>query len=127
VKKLIVLFFSFLSTLAIGQQNETAFFNALKTSDITTMDAYLQPNIDFCIFEDQQVLPKKDALAKLRNFLSTHKIVNVEVIHKGVSKDKTSQYKVAKVTTSKETFRVFVYGTGEIKANSVKEIRIDKF
>ncbi len=127
MKKIITLTFIFISILGYGQQSEAAFFSALKTSDITTMDVYLQPNIDFCLFEDQQVMPKKDALAKLRTFLTSHKIISVEVIHKGVSKDKTSQYKVAKVTTAKETFRVFVYGTGDIKANSIKEIRIDKF
>jgi hypothetical protein len=114
-------------SMNVFSQSEAAFFNALKAADITTMDGYLQPSIDFCIFEDQQVMPKKDALVKLRTFLANHKITSVEVIHKGVSKDKTSQYKVAKVTTTKEVFRVFVYGNGEIKPNSIKEIRIDKF
>jgi Domain of unknown function (DUF4783) len=126
VKKFIVLSFLAMSSVVFGQ-SEAAFFNAFKSGDTQSMDIYLENNIDFCIYEDQQVLSKKDALSKLKTFLASQKITGLEVIHKGTSKDKKSQYKVAKVTTTKEVFRVFVYGTGEFKANSVKEIRIDKF
>ena len=91
------------------------------------MDSYLEETIDFCLFEDQQILNKRKALEKLRTFLSNYKILSVEVIHKGMSKDKSSQYKVAKITTSKDTFRLFVYTSGEISAKTVKELRIDRF
>jgi len=91
------------------------------------MEPYMEDNIDFCLFEDQQIMSKKAALSKFKSFLNNHKILSVEVIHKGTSKDKSSQYKVAKLTTSTDTFRVFVYASGEIGAKTVKEIRIDKF
>lgn len=108
-------------------QSEGAFFTALKSGDMTSIDVYLQENIDFCLFEDQQILSKKVAMERLKAFLNTHKISSIEVMHKGVAKDKKSQYKVAKLTTPKEVFRVFVYSMGEIGSNNVKEIRIDKF
>ncbi|MBK8347525.1 MAG: DUF4783 domain-containing protein [Saprospiraceae bacterium] len=111
----------------VFSQNETAFFSAFKAADATAMESYLEDNIDFCLFEDQQIMNKKAALTKLKAFLATNKILSVEVIHKGASKDRTSQYKVAKMTTSKDTFRVFVYASGEIGAKTIKEIRIDKF
>ena len=101
--------------------------NALKNNDTDLLETYLEYNIDFCLFEDQQILSKKVAMSKLKIFLDNHKIISVDVIHKGTSKDKTSQYKVAKITTSKDTFRVFVFASGEIGLKSVKEIRIDKF
>ena len=108
-------------------QNEAAFFTALKSADYATMESYLEENIDFCVFVDQQILNKKAALSKLKTFLSNYKVLSVEVIHKGTSKDKSSQYKVAKITTSKEVFRLFVYASGEIGSKTVKEIRVDKF
>ena len=108
-------------------QNASNFFNALKNNDTDLLETYLEYNIDFCLFEDQQILSKKVAMSKLKIFLDNHKIISVDVIHKGTSKDKTSQYKVAKITTSKDTFRVFVFASGEIGLKSVKEIRIDKF
>jgi UDP-2,3-diacylglucosamine pyrophosphatase LpxH len=115
-----------ISGVAISQ-SEAEFFKAFKNADIQAMDPYMVENVDFCIFEDQQLLAKKVALTKLKTFLSTYKISAVDVIHQGTSKDKKTQYKVAKVTTNKETFRVFVYVVGDFKTGSVKEIRIDKF
>ena len=111
----------------LSAQSEAAFYTALKNGDIVTLESYLEDNIDFCLFEDQQIMPKKAAMAKLKTFLNSQKILNVEGMHKGVSKDKSSQYKVAKMTTSKDTFRVFVFASGEVGAKTVKEIRIDKF
>ncbi|MBK8056234.1 MAG: DUF4783 domain-containing protein [Saprospiraceae bacterium] len=108
-------------------QNESSFINALKNAETTSMEVYLEDKIDFCIFEDQQILPKRSAMLKLKDFLNSNKITNAEVIHKGTSKDKSSQYKVVKITTAKETFRMFVYASGEIGAKTIKEIRIDKF
>lgn len=108
-------------------QNASNFFNAPKNNDTDLLETYLEDDIDFCLFEDQQILSKKVAMSKLKIFLDNHKIISVDVIHKGTSKDKTSQYKVAKITTSKDTFRVFVFASGEIGLKSVKEIRIDKF
>lgn len=125
--KYLVFVFLFLASDYVYSQGEAAFFAALKNNDTNAMESYLEDNIDFCLFEDQQILSKNAALTKLKNFLSNHKISSVEVIHKGSSKDKSSRYKVAKITTSKETFRVFVYASGEISTKTVKEIRIDKF
>ena len=87
----------------------------------------MEDNIDFCLFEDQQIMSKKAALNKFKTFLNSQKILSVDVIHKGTAKNKSSQYKVAKLTTSTDTFRVFVYSSGEIGNKTVKEIRIDKF
>jgi hypothetical protein len=126
MKNLIFVLF-LMSSGSIFSQSDASFFTALKNSDIATLDSYLEDNIDFCLFEDQQIMSKSAALNKLKAFLSNHKISAVEVIHKGSSKDKSSRYKVAKITTSRDTFRVFVYASGEIGAKTVKEIRIDKF
>jgi hypothetical protein len=125
--KYLVIVFLFMASDCVYSQGEAAFFAALKSNDTNAMESYLEDHIDFCLFEDQQILSKKAALTKLKNFLNNHKIASVEVIHKGSSKDKSSRYKVAKITTAKDTFRVFVYASGEISTKTVKEIRIDKF
>lgn len=109
-------------------QTESGFFNALKNNDASGLQMYLQDQVDLCIIDNQQILLKKVALDKISDFLSTNKITNIEVMHKGASKDKSSQYKVAKITTSNGPFRFFVYSTSqEMGPKSVKEIRIDKF
>lgn len=117
----------FVSAVSFSQ-SENSFFNALKNNDTAGLEMYLQDQIDLCIIDNQQILKKGIALDKLNTFLSSHKITAIEVLHKGNSKDKSSQYKVAKLTTSGGAFRVFVYSTSqEMGSKSVKEIRIDKF
>jgi hypothetical protein len=51
----------------------------------------------------------------------------MEAMHNGTSKDKTTQYKVVKMVSAQGTYRIFIYSEGEIRPQSVKEIRIDKF
>jgi hypothetical protein len=126
VKQIFLVCIFTISTQAYGQ-NETAFFNALKNVETATIESYLEDNIDFCLFEDQQIMSKKVALAKLKSFLNNQKILSVEVIHQGTSKDKSSQYKVAKITTSRDVFRLFVYASGQIGPKTIKELRVDKF
>lgn len=122
---LIIFFLGFV--VSVSAQNENGFFTALKNADTATMETFLEDNLDFCLFEDQQILSKKVAMAKLKDFLQTHKVTSVEVMHKGTSKNKNSQYKVVKLVTPKETFRLFVYSSGEIGTKTIKELRIDKF
>ncbi len=126
VKQIFLVLAIFLS-IGLSGQSETAFFNAFKSADVTAIETYLEDNIDFCLFDDQQIMNKKTAMTKLKGFLNSHTIQSVEVMHKGTSKDKSSLYKVAKITTSKNTYRVFVYATGAIGPKTVKEIRIDNF
>lgn len=126
MKQLFILVF-ITTQFYLSGQNEGTFITALKNAETTSMEVYLEDKIDFCIFEDQQILPKKTAMIKLKEFLNNNKITSAEIMHKGASKDKTSQYKVIKITTSKDTYRMFIYASGEIGAKTIKEIRIDRF
>lgn len=119
----LILFFA----ISMNGQGDTAFFNAIKNNDMATVSNYLQNHIDFCIFDNQEFLSKQVATEKLNQFLANQKVQSVEVIHQGASKGKTSQFKVAKVTTAKGTYRLFVYTSSDFGHQSVKELRIDKF
>lgn len=114
-------------TVQMQGQGDMTFFNAIKNNDMATVGNYFQDQIDFCIFDNQESISKKEALSRLNTFISKHKAQSIEVIHQGTSKGKTTQFKVAKLTTDKETYRIFVYTTSDFGNKSVKEIRIDKF
>ncbi|MFZ1703753.1 MAG: DUF4783 domain-containing protein [Saprospiraceae bacterium] len=125
--KNLVLFFGVILAIPSFGQSVNDFVSAIKNEDMATIEMFMMDKVEFCIFEDQQMLHKSAASKKFKTFLSTNKPQTVELIHQGNSKDKASQYKVAKMVTSQGTFRVFIYTVGEIKSGSVKEIRIDKF
>lgn len=111
----------------INAQQETAFFNAFKKQDVVTMESFMMDRLEFCILDDQKMLSKNKVLAKMTEFFTAQKISDVQIIHNGSSKDNSSQYHVAKVTTDKSVYRLFVYSSGKLQANSIKEIRLDKF
>ncbi len=122
--------FIILATLMSGfvfSQGETAFFNALKSSDQSSIESYLSNRIELCIFENQQMLPRKTASQKISDFLKSNKVSQIDIIHQGTSKDKTSNFKVAKLSTSQGDYRLFVYYSGNIANSTIKEVRIDRF
>lgn len=125
--KWIFLSMFFLGTISLIGQSEQAFFNAIKAVDMTTVESYLEDKIEFCIYEDPQFMTKQAAITKLKSFLTTNKPTSIEIMHKGNSKDRSSQYKVAKLTTTQGVLRIFVYSTGSVSQKTIKEIRIDKF
>ena len=125
-QKYLIAVFMFFAVHMMGQ-GDVAFFNAIKNNDMNTVATYLQNQVDFCIFYNQEILTKTEATAKLNQFLTNHKILSVVILHQGASKGKNSQYKVAKLSTTKDAYRVFVYSSGDLTSQSVKEIRIDKF
>jgi len=125
--KHLIFFLLTVISFSLSAQTEQGFITALKNINIPALEPYLKDNIDFCIFEDQQFLDKRTALKNYSDFLNGQKITSLEVIHKGSSKDNSSQYKVLKMNTSKGVYRIFVYSVGEIGNKNVKEIRIDKF
>jgi len=108
-------------------QGEAAFFNAIKSGNQSTIENYLSNRVELCIFENQQMLPKKTASLRIGDFLNNNKVSQIDVIHQGTSRDKTSNFKVAKLTTNQGEFRLFVYFLGTIADNTIKEVRIDKF
>lgn len=117
----------FVSLFYASGQSAHELIQGIENVDIPVIETYLQDKVEFSIQEDQQILTKNIASKKFKAFLEEHKPISVEIIHEGNSKDKSTQYKVAKLVSAEGTFRIFIYSTGEIKRNSVKEIRIDEF
>ncbi len=126
MQRLFIILFLAVSGQIFGQ-GEAAFFAAFKNNDIPVIENYLEQQLDFCLFENQQYLSNKEVSAQLKKFLSSNKVVAVEVLHKGTSKNGNAQYKVAKLITANDTYRLFVFSSGAINAKSIKELRIDKF
>jgi len=118
---------AFVSVFYASGQSADDLIQGIENVNMPVIETYLQDKVEFSIQEDQQILPKSIASKKFKAFLEEHKPISVDIIHEGNSKDKSTQYKVAKLVSDEGTFRIFIYSTGEIKQNSVKEIRIDEF
>jgi hypothetical protein len=108
-------------------QSPSDFFNAFSKQDFATIEAYLYAEMDVCIKDQTEFNTKKEAIDRLKKFVSVEGIKSVEEIHQGTSKKANGIYKVAKLTTDKGVYRLFIYSETANKVQKVKEVRIDKF
>lgn len=111
----------------INQANIQQFFTALEKANLEGIEVLLNEEIDLCIKDDQQINEKTEAINRLKSFLSSHTIKSVSSLHQGANKGSKSEYKVAKLITDKEVFRLFIYTEKVNKEIKINEIRIDKF
>lgn len=119
-----------LALLIVGSvqaQNTDKFFNALSQTDLSPVKNMLSESVQLCIYEDQEFVSKSEAVQKVSAYLKSINPQSVNIIHKGTSKGKGSNYTVAKLKTSEGEIRVFVYFEEKSSNKTIKEIRFDKF
>lgn len=121
---LLMLFFTHFNVFG---QNERAFTQAITAGDVPALSEMFGTSVDFTILDNQEILSGKAAAQKLITFLENKQLRQIKVIHEGKSKQKTSQYKVFKVITAQDTYRLFVYASSENKDGNIEEIRLDRF
>jgi len=119
--------FLFMVNDSLISQNERAFTQAIIGGDITALTGMFGSSVDFTVLDNQEILSGKAAAQKLIAFLENKQVRQIKVIHEGKSKHKTSQYKVFKVITAQEAYRLFVYASSESKEGTIEEIRLDRF
>ena len=115
----------FLSIQLSGQ--EMSFFKAMQRQDINTVIDLIDRRIEVCIEDSQEMYTKREAIRVVQDWIRKVEPKTIEPLHGGESGDSSSHYQVAKLTTAKGDFRVFVYieeGTGNPK---IKKIQIDRF
>jgi hypothetical protein len=119
--------FLFLAHVGLISQNEKAFTQAISSSDVASLSGMFGSSVDFTILDNQEILSGRAAAQKLISFLENKQLRQIKVIHEGKSKHKTSQYKVFKVITAQETFRLFIYASAENRDGTIEEVRLDRF
>ena len=122
-----LILFLFIVQGGLISQNEKAFTQAVTASDVASLSDMFGRSVDFTILDNQEILSGKAAAQKLISFLENKQLRQIKVIHEGKSKHKTSQYKVFKVITAQETYRLFVYASSENNERTIEEIRLDRF
>lgn len=119
----LILIFGFIHLKA---QSPDDFFNAIKQTDYKLMQDYMADNINLCIIDDVQFNSKSQAISRIKNILNNNQIVSLSPIHVGAAKESKSTYKVAKLVTSKASYRLFVYSEKTGSNWKVVEVRFDK-
>ena len=114
-----------LAAVTLSAQTEVDFLNALGNGKTGNLESYLSTNVNLCINDEQEKVDRASAIAKIRNFLKSKKIVRYKILHRGKSADKNSSYRVARIKTRVGTYRVFAYSELRKGKSKVVEVRID--
>lgn len=125
--KYLIIILSLLFSSEMYSQGEANFLKAVSSVDMTVVENYMAGRVELSIFDNRQMLSKSAASRQLGGFLRDNQVKHVEIIHQGSSRDKTSNFKVAKLITQKGVYRLFLYFADTLGTDTVKEIRIDKF
>jgi len=124
MKSLLIVLATFAS-INIYSQTEVDFLNAIGEKDLTNVGSYLAPSVTFSLDGNQKTLSKSKAVAELRGFLKDQNIQKFKILHNGKSSDRASSYRVARIKTKGETYRIFAYSEGTGANSRVVEVRID--
>jgi len=123
MKSILLALFTVVSISSYAQ-SEVNFLNALGESNVSKLSSYLADNVNLCINDSQEMVPKSEVIKKVQSTLIDQGIENFKLLHQGKSNDKSSSYRVARIKTKSSMFRVFAYSEGD-KEGKVIEVRID--
>ena len=105
---------------------EVDFLNAVGKGKLDQLDAFMASQINLCVNDSQNKVPKGTAVAKVKSFFEGKKITKFKMMHKGKSSDKSSSYRVARVTTNDgKTYRLFAYAESGGGESKIVEVRIN--
>lgn len=114
----------FLSVLSAYAQKHAA-FEALAKSDIASLSALFDSRLELCYDEKMTILKKQDAAQSLSSFLQNNPPKTVTPVHSGVSKNNSSQYFIAVMTTTNaKKYRVYIYTEDIGGSKLIKEFRV---
>jgi hypothetical protein len=104
-----IILLALISNIAIGQND---IFKAIGKADVSALSETFSNDIEICIGTEQDFYSKGGAIKRLEKFFGQVEPKSSAFKHKGNSKDKTSEYSVGTMTTTKGNYRVFIYYEG---------------
>lgn len=93
-------------------QDANALFKAIGEQNINVLSDQFVDDLELTIGTDQDFYSKSEAKQRLQSFFSEVKPSSGTFLHKGSSKDKTSNYSVGEMNSAKGKYRVFIYFEG---------------
>lgn len=97
---------------------------SLKTGNAKELGKFFNTNIELVVLDKEDVYSKTQAEAILKDFFTQNPVSGFSVIHQG-GKD-GAQYAIGNLTTSKGTFRVYVYVKEVNQKPVISQLRIEK-
>lgn len=106
--------------------DQSAITIAIGKGDIETLSKYFDETVEICILDLEDMVDKDEAKTEIESFFDDHQPKSFKVVHDGTSKGQDSRYFIGDLSTSGETFRVYVYLMSTQDSYLIQEIRFEK-
>ena len=98
---------------------------AIARGDAAAIGAYLDETVELALPGLDDIYTREQAAAKLRGFFGLHPPTGFSRVHGGTSRGEVGAYVIGSLKSGDETFRVYLYGTGEARP-TIQELRIEE-
>lgn len=106
----------------VSAQDFKAIISNISDGNIELLRGQFDELVDFCFENDQDLLEQDELIDRVKTTIANIKPSASELIHIADSKDNGSKYAVAKITSQKGEYRLFVYTEGD----KIIELRFNK-
>jgi len=131
MKKLFIIFISFVSILALpiqyisAQTNEVPMqlIKAFETGNSETLASYFNDNIELVIPKTDNFFTKQQAKSILADFFRKNTVIDFVVVHKGAKEN--ASFLIGTLVSSKGSYRVSVFARKTNGQSLVYQLRIE--
>ncbi len=124
--RVISLFFVLYVTLPLGAQSIRTTVDAMIRGDKEYFEKNLTQEVAVTIDEQEQMLPKPQAIEKIMGFVQSMGLKSGKTIHEGVSKGKDSSMGIGSLMADKSKYRVYISFKAADGIKLIHELRFEK-
>jgi hypothetical protein len=119
-----ILFLALFCSIQINGQEEL--LRALDSGNGDLIGQMFGEQVEISIFDQEQSLPKANAIAMTKNFFNAHQIDRFSKMHEVASKDKRSLCLIGKLVSRDRQFKIFINYQKSGEEIHIHEMRIEK-
>jgi hypothetical protein len=99
-------------------------FSALKSGNAKELAKFFNTNIELAILDKEDIYSKTQAEVIVADFFKQNPVTGYSTVHQGGKEG--SQYVIGNLTTSKGTYRVYIYVKEVSQKPVISQMRIEK-
>ena len=125
MKNLLFVFSFLFAQLSFAQGDMTQITAAIKAGNIDALGNYFDNNVEITSPQGDDLYAKADAVSALKRFFNGAKPASCDIVHKGASDVKDSQYAIGSMSLNGKKYRIYIYLKQSGAAYRIRELRFE--
>ena len=113
-------------TTLSAQPNFSTVITAVKTANMSTINQYLDANVDVTVGDKDGSYNKAQAAFVIRSFFTTNTPSHCSMVHSGAARDGASYYCIGNLSAGGNKFRIYIFFKKVGAAYLIQEMRFEE-